>query len=151
MVVLAAALLVGASSASAALSARSVCGARCGTLEASNASGALTMAANGDVWGRIGKGVILLLDRSNPGSRGWSVSSPGGPLRGTRVAGTNWFRYSGRNLSFSAYHKWTIKIRKASGIYLTAVAAGWVRLPVRGTFTRNGIHIRGGARYALHS
>jgi hypothetical protein len=147
MVALAVALLVGASSASAALSARSVCGASCGTLEASNASGALTMAANGDVWGRVGKGVILLLDRSNPGSRDWSVTG----ARGTRVSGTNWWRYSGRNLSFSAYHKWTIKIRKSSGVYLTAVAAGWVRLPLHGTFTRNGVHIRGGARYSLHS
>lgn len=147
MVALAVAVLAGAQSASAALSARTVCGAKCGTFEASNARGALTMAANGDVWGRVGQGTILLLDRSNPGSRGWSVAG----ARGTRVAGTNWWRYSGRNLSFSAYHKWTIKIRKASGINLTAVAAGWVRVPTHGTFSRNGVHIRGGARYTLHS
>ncbi len=147
MVALAAALLVGASNASAAMYARTVCGARCGTFEASNASGALTMAANGDVWGRVGKGTIWLLDRSNPGSRDWSVSG----ATGKRKAGTNWWRYSGRHLSFSAYHKWTVRIRESSGVYLTAVAAGWVQVPTSGTFTRNGVHIRGGARYTLHS
>lgn len=146
MVALAAALLVGASSASAALSARTVCGASCGTFEASNARGALTMYANGDVWGRVGRGTILLLNRSDPGSRGWSVSG----ARGTRLTG-GWWRYSGSNLSFFVGHKFTLKIRKSSGVNLTAVAAGWVRVPLSGTFTRNGVHIRGGAQYTLHS
>jgi hypothetical protein len=145
MVALVGALLVGASSASA-MTAHTVCGARCGTFEASNARGALTMAANGDVWGRVGSGTIYLLNRSS-GPRDWSVSG----ARGTQVAGTNWWKFSGRNLSFSAYHTWTIRIRKASGVYLTAVAAGSVTVPTSGTFTRNGIRIRGGARYTLHS
>ena len=125
-----------------------MCGARCGTFEASNAQRGTDdgreRATSGD---GSGTGTIWLLDRSNSGSRDWSVSG----ATGTRVAGTNWWRYSGRNLSFSAYHKWTVRIRESSGVYLTAVAAGWVQVPTSGTFTRNGVHIRGGARYTLHS
>jgi len=141
------ALLAGASSASAVMSAHTVCGARCGTFEASNARGALTIAANGVAWGRVGSGTIMLLDRTSPGGRDWSVSG----ARGTRVAGTNWWTFTGRNLSFSATNRWTIRIRKAHGVYMTAVAAGWVHVPVAGSFTINGSHVGGGARYALHS
>jgi hypothetical protein len=105
------------------------------------------MAARGVAWGQVGHGTILLLDRSNPGGRSWSVSGAGGH----RVKGTNWWHYSGRGLTFSTWGTWTVKIRKAGGVYLSAVAAGWVRLPWVGTFVLNHHSIRGGARYTVHS
>jgi hypothetical protein len=147
LVALIAALLAGASSASAMMTAHTVCGSACGSLEVEHASGALTMAAKGVAWGQLGHGVIVLLDRSNPGGRDWSVSG----AKGTRVPGTNWWRYSGRNLHVSTYGSWTMRIRKSGGVYLSVVAEGWVRLPRLGSFTLNHHWVRGGARYTLHS
>ena len=99
------------------------------------------MAANGDVWGRVGKGTIWLLDRSNPGSRSWSVSGARGTKAGEQQSGGSTAAVTCRSRRTTSGRS---GIRESSGVYLTAVAAGWVQVPTSGTFTRNGVHIRGG-------
>jgi hypothetical protein len=110
------------------------CGTACATLSAQG-GGVLREWATGATWGRVERGRIAVLDRSDNGKRNWSVVG----ARGKRL-GNGFTVFAGRNLAFSASTAFTVKIA-GKGVSVSSFAKGSAF--IRGS---GGYHLNGGPR-----
>jgi hypothetical protein len=114
--------------------AQSLCGTTCGTFQTWNGAGQQRASATGTAYGSIGRGTIVLLDRSADGVRGWSVA---GYDRSVRLK-DGWWKFTGVDMTFSTKKSWSFKILKARGINVRIVASG-------------STYIQGSGRYSINS
>jgi hypothetical protein len=117
----------------ASLSSHTLCGSACGTLSATKGSGTLRQTGTGVTYGTVGAGTISILDRSANGSRDFSVSG------WSRTWSKDGFvYYQGRNMSYLANTRWTVRITGTGGIVTNTVAQGYGYIKGAGAWSVNG-------------
>jgi hypothetical protein len=130
--------------------ARSLCGSTCGTFQTWNGAGDQRGSATGTAYGSIGRGTILLLDRTADGVRGWSVA---GYDRSPVRLKYGWWKFQGTDMTFSAMKAWSFKIVKAHGINVRIVASGSTYVQGSGYYSINSSNWRSwpalGRRFSL--
>ena len=131
--VVAAFLALTGTAAAASFAPHVLCGASCGTMVATKGAGTLRMTATGTTYGSVGSGTIAVKDRSNNGSRDFSVS---GWNRSWKKDGFVFF--SGTNLGYFVTTSWTIKIYGNSGVTSSMTAKGHGYIKGSGRWSRNG-------------
>ena len=123
---------VGASAA-VKLQANNLCGSHCGQLGAVRGDGTLRQTGTGVTYGTVGSGQIAILDRTNNGSRDYSV---GGWEKRWRKG--DWVYFKGNGLSYRAWTSWSVKIHGSSGVTVNTTATGWGYIQGSGQWSLNG-------------
>src|SRR5207247_2988307 len=88
-----------------------LCGASCGTMQATKGSGTLRLTATGTAYGSVATGTIAIQDLSNNGYRDFSVAGWSSTWKKD-----GFVFYSGKGLSYFVTTTWTVKIYGKSGI-----------------------------------
>jgi hypothetical protein len=122
-----------AASAAVRLQAHNLCGSHCGTVGAVHGDGTLRQTGTGVTYGTVGSGQIAILDRSNNGSRDYSV---GGWDK--RWSHDGWVYFRGNGLSYRVWTSWTVKIHGSWGISSNTTATGWGFIQGSGQWSLNG-------------
>ncbi|MGZ4430044.1 MAG: hypothetical protein ACXVYV_00200, partial [Gaiellales bacterium] len=106
----------------------------CGTLSVPLGTGTLYQWDTGLFWGGIQSGTIDILDRSNYGTKDWSVI--GYDQKPFKRSDGRWV-FQGSNMIFTASTSFFVKLQ-GSGISVSSVATGTATVSGRGEYHLNG-------------